>query len=328
LYAHEIHGIRIYNNDLRNTHAEAIQVGSSTRDVKIYGNSIYNYGTTNTLWQNNGVQIGAGTTGDFFNNIINTGTGDAISFFGGGGNRLYNNLIINAGKSAIFHNDKEAVKGRSYQIMNNTIVHPGEFGITVISSNTWTNQLFNNVIVIKNPANGILGYVDSRWYSGNNKVYDKIEDAGFMDHESFDFRLAPGSELINSGIQVPWLAFDFRFKARTVDKAYDIGAFEFIESALVPSSFPFEHNQETDMIMGQQVVNGKYSFETTNKNTVINIYNDAGILLGENLVQIKRHKVEIDFSGLPQGVYYVSVKHEDKFMQLRRVINSIDGGNK
>lgn len=324
LYPHEIHGIRIYNNDLRNTNAEAIQVGSSTRDVKIYGNSIYNYGIKNALWQNNGVQIGAGTTGDFFNNIINTGNGDGISFFGGGNNRLYNNLIINAGKSAIYHNDRVAVEGRNYQIMNNTIINPGELGITVISSHTWTNRLYNNVVVIDNPDNGIIGFVDSRWYSGNNKVYKEIEDAGFIDIESSDFRLAPGSELINSGHPVSWLTFDHEFNARQVGKTNDVGAFEFGKSDLVASSFPFEQNPETDMILGQKVINGKYSFEANDNNSVVNIYNDAGIMLETNLIHIEMSNVEIDFSGLSQGVYYVSVRVAYKNMQLRRVINGFD----
>lgn len=328
LYPHEIHGIRIYNTDLRNTHAEAIQVGSSTKDVKIYRNSIYNYGTTNALWQNNGVQIGAGTTGDFFNNIINTGTGDAISFYGGGNNRLFNNLIINAGKIAITHNDKEAVKGRSYQIMNNTIINPGEFGITIISGNTWTNKLFNNVVVIKNPANGILGYVDSRWYSDNNKVFQKIEDAGFVNPESLDYRLSPQSALINSGMPIPWMKFDYAFKSRPIDNTIDVGAFEFGEAALVASSFPFEKEPETDMILQQQVSKGKYCFEANDKDVDINIYNGEGIMQDANLVRIKKQNVEIDFSGLPQGVYYVSVRIGDKNVQLRRVINNLNNETK
>jgi hypothetical protein len=322
LYAHEIHGIRIYNNNLHDTHAEAIQVGSSTRDVKIYCNSIRNYGSANNLWQNNGVQIGAGTVGDFFNNIIDSGPGDAVSFFGGGGNRLFNNLIINAGSSAIFHNDKEAViKGRSYQIMNNTIINPGQFGITIISGNTWTNKLYNNVVVTKDPDNGILGYVDSRWYSGNNKVFRNIEDAGFVDPASSGFGLAPQSALIDSGFAVPWLEFDYHFKTRPAGANYDIGAFEFGGAPATAPDLSFEQNSETEMVQAEVGPDGTYSFSLDEKKAEIVFFDGTGVVQDATRVERKGRNLKIDFSGLPQGVYYVGVKTGDKRLPLKRIIN-------
>ena len=323
LYAHEIHGLRIYSNDLHHTGAEAIQVGSSTRDVKIFCNSIRNYGTENALWQNNGVQIGAGTTGDFFCNYINTGTGDAISFFGGGGNRLYNNLIINAGNSAIFHNDKEAVKGRSYQIMNNTIIHPAALGITIISSHTWTNKMYNNVVVIRDTTKGILGYVDSRWYAGNNKVYKNIADAGFVNPDSGNFHLTAHSALTGSGLSVPWLDFDYDFKNRPVDMAFDIGAFRFDGPAGSVRAFPFEQEPETDMVPGEAGDNGEYIFTVNDKHISVIIYNGSGVQLDSKRIARKGRDIIIDFEGLPQGIYYVSTETANKRLPLRRIVNKI-----
>ena len=319
LYAHEIHGIRIYNNDLRNTHWESIQVGSSTRDVKIYCNSVRNYGSDNELWQNNGVQIGAGTTGDFFNNYINSGTGDAISFFGGGGNRLFNNLIINAGNSAIFHNDREAVKGRNYQIMNNTIIDPAEFGITVISGNTWTNRLYNNIITIKDIDKGIIGYVDSRWYTGNNFVCPAKNEAGFVNPDSGDFHLNADSELLTGGIQVPWLQFDYDFRSRSPE-TNSIGAFGGRSAVTGMPPFPFVNEDETDMIYGETGSEGKYAFDSDVKNTGFRLYNGSGSSLDRNLVSIKGKKVIIDFSELPKGIYYLASYTSDTRIQLKRIV--------
>lgn len=178
LYSHEIHGIRIYNNTVYNSGQEGIQVGSGTKDVMIYSNKVYNYGMTNIMWQNHGVQIGQGTTGDFFNNSISTGPAEAISLFGGGNNRVYDNVIINSGASAIYQNDRGAVPGSGYRIMNNTIINPAEYGVTIVSNQTRKNRITGNTIVIKTPANAIINSGSIPWDSRNNGVYLSLENAG------------------------------------------------------------------------------------------------------------------------------------------------------
>jgi hypothetical protein len=178
LYSHEIHGIRIYNNNIRNSGQEAIQVGTGTKDVMIYSNKVFNYGVTNTLWQNHGVQIGQGTTGDFFNNSINTGPAEAISLFGGGNNRVYNNIIINSGAAAIYQNDRGAVAGRNYQITNNAIINPAEYGISLVSDHTTGNKVSGNTIVMKNPGNAILNSGKMNWDNTGNEIFSSIKNSG------------------------------------------------------------------------------------------------------------------------------------------------------
>jgi hypothetical protein len=178
LYSHEIHGIRIYNNNMRNTGQEGIQVGTGTKDVMIYSNRVFNYGLTNTLWQNHGVQIGQGTTGDFFNNSISTGPAEAISLFGGGNNRLYNNVIVNSGAAAVYQNDRGASEGRSYQITNNTIINPAEYGISLVSDHTTGNKVSGNTIVMKNTANAIVNSGKMKWDITGNKIFSSIENSG------------------------------------------------------------------------------------------------------------------------------------------------------
>jgi hypothetical protein len=176
LYPHEIRGIRIYNNITINTGQEGIQVGSGTKDVMIYANKVLNYGVRNELWQNHGVQIGQGTTGHFFNNIVSTGPAEAISLFGGGNNLVYNNIIINSGASAIYQNDRSAVAGTNYQITNNAIINPAEYGVTTVSDRTIGNKIADNTIVIKNTDNAIVNTGKMKWVNNGNKI---VKSAGY-----------------------------------------------------------------------------------------------------------------------------------------------------
>lgn len=178
LYSHEIHGIRIFNNYIHDTGQEGIQVGSGTGDVMIYSNSVHNYGITNELWQNHGVQIGQGTTGDFFNNKVSTGPAEAISLFGGGNNRVYDNVIINSGAAAIYQNDRGARPGSNYQVMNNIIIDPEERGVTTVSNYTTANKMTGNIIVIKERKNAIVNEGSMKWDSLGNRVYSSIQEAG------------------------------------------------------------------------------------------------------------------------------------------------------
>jgi hypothetical protein len=178
LYSHQIHGVRIFNNNIHDSGQEGIQIGSGTSDIKIYSNNVYNYGITNELWQNHGVQIGQGTTGDFFNNKVSTGPAEAISLFGGGNNRVYDNVIINSGAAAIYQNDRGAIPGSNYQVMNNIIIDPKERGVTMVSNHTGTNKITGNIIVIKERKNAIVNEGSMKWDSSGNRVFSSIEEAG------------------------------------------------------------------------------------------------------------------------------------------------------
>lgn len=181
LYSHPIQGIRIYNNIIQRSGQEAIQVGTGTGDIKIYSNQIEDYGTKNILWQNHGVQIGQGTTGEFFNNTIQNGPGEAISLFGGGNNSVYGNVIINSGASAIYQNDRGALPGTHYYIRNNTIVSPGSYGIMLVSDHTKGNMVNDNTIFIKRPDSAIVNKGSMHWKSSGNKIAPPVEKPGFND---------------------------------------------------------------------------------------------------------------------------------------------------
>jgi Right handed beta helix region len=289
LYSHEIHGIRIYNNTIRNSGQEAIQVGTGTRDVMIYSNKVYNYGVTNTLWQNHGIQIGQGTTGDLFNNSISTGPAEAISLFGGGNNRVYNNIIINSGASAIYQNDRGAASGTNYHIINNTIINPQEYGITVVSEFTKDNVMSGNVIVIKNAGNAIVNSGHVKWDSSGNKIFSRIEEAGFNDSALAD------------------------------PKGKGAGAFAYGDGKAKVSRFPFAKDASIAILTDEVRAGNTYSFSVNLKEASIKLYSSGGILPGDK-VSIKGRHYKIDLSGFASGIYYVAVLSGGKACQWRRVI--------
>ena len=58
-------------------------------------------------------------------------------------------------------------------------------------------------------------------------------DPGFIDEEHFDFRLNPGSPLIDTGYPLEGLVpDDFIGTTRPQGKGYDIGAYEFITATI------------------------------------------------------------------------------------------------
>lgn len=278
LYSHPIQGIRIYNNIIQHSGQEAIQVGTGTGDIKIYSNRIENYGTNNIIWQNHGVQIGQGTTGEFFNNTIQNGPGEAISLFGGGNNAVYGNVIINSGASAIYQNDRGALPGTHYYIRNNTIVNPESYGIMLVSDHTKGNRVNDNTIFIKRPDSAIVNNGSMRWESPGNKIAPLVENPAFNDS-----------------------------LLQTVYKT-NVEYIPFSNKTLLP--LLTEHASGDHFYLSQ--VNAK-------KQT-INIYNDAGVLLNDRPVIKKSKGWDIDLSGLPEGIYYISVLSEGRHVQLKRVV--------
>ena len=213
LYPHQIHSVRIYNNRLENTGQEAIQVGGGTRDVKIYSNKVYNYGKNNTLWQNHGVQIGQGTTGELFNNSIDSGPAEGISLFGGGNNKVYCNTISNTGASAIYQNDRSAFPNTTYQIYNNKIINSAGKAIVLVSAKTNGNIIQNNVIVTMQPDSAISDEGNIPWNKAKN-VITSVATSMHSDICSAISILIPFEKQDGCELETVFVSGDWLFKTR------------------------------------------------------------------------------------------------------------------
>ncbi len=234
-FPHEIHNVKVYNNVVKNSGWEGIQVGSATQGAEVFNNKVENYGLANKHGQNNGIQIGGGTGGNFYNNIIINGKGNGLIMMGLGDNIVYNNIIVDAGENGIFCDERRS-NGPGYQFINNTIINPAKDGIRLYSEEVPRNVVKNNIII--NPgstyADDQQAFVfqqsaDVTVEASNNYFSRDINSARFADARNYNFRLTTGSPAIDAGANIdPYgISEDYYGGNRRKGAAYDVGAAEF-----------------------------------------------------------------------------------------------------
>ena len=233
---HEIHYIRIFGNTIKNTGWDGIQLGCATKGASIHNNVIENYGTVNKVYQNNGIQIGAGTGGLCYNNLIRNGTGNGMIVNGLGDNVIYNNVIDHPGTNGVFCDERYS-PGPGFKFINNTIINPKWVGIKMYAEEVPMNVIVNNIIT--NPGN-YYSYADPETafvQKLNSSVridmknnYFKIDTAAVALSSMIDSKycLASPSPVVDMGadISVYNIKFDYYYKPRLRGAAYDIGAVE------------------------------------------------------------------------------------------------------
>jgi len=182
--------------------------------------------------------------------------GNGIESHGLGGYRIFNNIIVNAGrtffpndfmqmKHGIFVSDVSVQNDSSFYIQHNDIINPKSDGIRFSSIKSKKNLIASNVII--NPGNfdfyengntrfkGKDSYLmfpnsDSNVTVENNFLSRNIAEAGFtssIQETAFDFKLNAGSVLINSADPESKVAFDFSGNLRPDGQFADIGAWEY-----------------------------------------------------------------------------------------------------
>jgi hypothetical protein len=234
-------GVQIYNNIIKSTGWDGIQVSSASKNCQIYNDSIINDSQAEVSSQMSGIIMGGGSKCDCFNNFISDGKGDGIENHGLGGNKIYNNIIVNAGisyypndptkmKHGIFISDVSVMKDSSVNILFNNILNAKTDGIrfqsvrgknNIIASNLIYHtgnynipSLSDNYVVIPNGLSDVQ--------LKNNFFTKNILDACIS---LSDYTILPGSPLIkkaysnNMGVN-----FDFKYQPRPMGEISDIGA--------------------------------------------------------------------------------------------------------
>ena len=237
---HEIHNLRIWSNIVKNSGWDGIQVGCASRGARIYNNSIENYGMLNIAGQRNGMQLGGGTGGYCYGNLLNQGTGNGLIVLGLGDNIIYNNIIVDAGESGIFC-DERNTPGPGFQFINNTIINPKHDGIRIFAELVPMNVIKNNIIV--NPGNYSLytyprlpedAFIcklsnDVRIDMATNYFTTSIDSAQFTDAAGLNYRLTSTSPVIDQGTDISTynINIDYYKRGRLKGNGYDIGASEY-----------------------------------------------------------------------------------------------------
>jgi len=238
-FPHAVENAKVYNNLIRNSGWESIQVGSAPVGTEVYGNRIENYGVKNVKAQNNGIQFGEGTVGKLYNNFIKGGLGNGIILVGNGQNLVHDNVIVNAGEDGIFADDR--VYGAGFTFTNNTIIRPGLNGIRLYADQVTLSKIQNNIIIApgnyyklvyprkKEEAYVYLLSSQVKVAILNNFNSLDINAPKFVAASSDNYALTSSStSVVNKGTSISTygIPVDFAAKAR-VNGTVDIGAYEF-----------------------------------------------------------------------------------------------------
>ena len=238
VYPHEIQGLRVYNNTTQDTGADGIQISSANKDVEVYNNLVLRYGQDPFKpVQVNGMMIGGGSTGKYYNNQIIDGAGMGIQCLGIGDLHLFNNLIVKAGVDGIFIDDRNKNwPGTGFYTYNNTVVSPGRDAIRMYARSTVGNTFINNLLV----APGSLGtnYYNKNQYlyiidntvqytQNNNLFIATVDAAGFVNPAAGDYRLKAESPAVDKGANISTFNFDLDKNLRPQGAAFDVGAQEY-----------------------------------------------------------------------------------------------------
>lgn len=246
VYPHLMQGVRIYNNIVRYSGWDGIQVGSASVNCQIFNNLVMFDSQSETNWQMSGILVGGGSQCDVYNNYIYKGKGDGIESLGLGDYRIFNNIIVDAGRSycpndpskmkyGIYVNDNSALPGLSFSIVFNDIINPKSNGIRFSSAITTNNLIASNAII--NPGLGSNAYIvvtnpSANVSIKNNYCAPNANNAGFIDTT---FRLSANSPLINNGYSDGRrVYFDYFYRPRPAGPRFDIGTYEFDPSVPVP----------------------------------------------------------------------------------------------
>ncbi len=227
---HEVVNVKLYKNITDSTGCEGIQVGSAIAGAEIYNNTVKSPGLTPfASGQNNGIQIGEGTGGKCYANLIKNAPGNGIIVLGLGDNLVYANIIINAGAYGIFA-DSRYTPGPHFEFINNTIIAPALDGIKLNSESIPMNTVINNLFVIPGSGTAINRMSTAvKLTALNNYVLKDIASCKYKNYSADDFHLNTYSPMIGKAIIVLsyGVGFDYYGTPRPNPNAVDAGATEY-----------------------------------------------------------------------------------------------------
>lgn len=226
-YSHSIKGLRVYNNLIEDVGFDGMQIKNADEDVKVYNNVVRNYGTLDHGAHNEGLLIGAGTVGQFYNNIIDTGTGHGCFIQAYGNLDVYNNVFANSGDCGInVTHGPYVIRGADayFNFFNNTIYNSSEMGFVFHNNDGGPKRLINNLIVKSKK----LVHESAPVEMLNNLLTNDPDSIGFVDWSNGDFKLQNSSGAVDAGVDLTQYGIvdDCEGTPRPRGRTFDVGAYE------------------------------------------------------------------------------------------------------
>ncbi|TSA24098.1 MAG: hypothetical protein D4R67_12465 [Bacteroidetes bacterium] len=243
LLPHMIRGLKIFNNLVTRTGWDGIQASCADSACAIYHNEIWYDSDAAVFNQMSGIIMGEGSICDCYNNWILYGKGNGIQDHGLAGNKTYNNLIVNPGRTfpeefpyqnGIYVGTQQTLPGNSFLIANNTIISPKDFALDFRNESSSGNRFINNLVM--NWGRGLVNVeMGSNILVQNNYTDPNFDVSQFVDPGNGNFDLRPTSGAVNAAVPVSPLnlSFDILDRTRPFALVNDIGAYECHDSSLI-----------------------------------------------------------------------------------------------
>ncbi|MCT4630045.1 T9SS type A sorting domain-containing protein [Winogradskyella sp.] len=196
----EFKHLKVYNNIVRNTLRESIQIANAVEDVEIYNNTLINSGLEEESYHMNVLQIGDNSVALVYNNILIDAPDYGIINFGKGNVSIYNNYIAN--NKGIFSDNRlfsdtlmiDEIKDNYFRSLT---------GNEVIRNMNEKNDFFasNNVFDINIPFYRDLNGVDNETLSNN--LFSTVSEIQFTDPTTNDYSLSSNNISEYLGLGAP-----------------------------------------------------------------------------------------------------------------------------
>ncbi len=230
VYPHTIYGLSIYNNLIERSGCEGIQYGCAP-DAQVYNNKVNSAGASPfAAYQDNGIQVGGGSSGRLYNNIVQNAPGAGVIIVGHSGTTLvYNNLVTDVGGPGVFcDNRPNALLNNNVVFANNTISNCGQDGFRLYNK-TDATTLTNN-LVIQAKSGKLLATMTGMVVNQQANYYQSLLSQALTSNlVSSSYTLLSGSPLIDKGVVNPYcdITYDLDGKPRLQGAGMDIGAYEY-----------------------------------------------------------------------------------------------------
>jgi len=306
-WSHSIQHIRIYNNLIEDVAFDGIQIKNADLDCELYNNVIRNYGTLDHGAHNEGLFIGGGTTGKFYNNQVLGGTGHGIQLQGMGNIDIFNNVVVNSGDNSFYASNGVQVyriPDGYYNIMNNTFVNCGNNGFAFFNNEGGTKRLHNNIIA---------GAAEDLYRNGaaidtsHNILTQDIECLDFVDMDNDDYNLLENSKAIGAGLDLSQYGILTDIQGTERSSLYDIGAYQYSVISNVDDtdiSLATQLNVFPNPVVDNLIINLK----SLEKNLDVKVYNSIGVLMDKFNYKNTR-ETTLDFSNYQHGFYIVEINN-------------------
>lgn len=212
----EFKHVKIYNNIIRNTEREAIQIANMVEDVEIYNNTMINSGLEGAYAHMNNLQIGNNSVANVYNNILIDAPVFGIINMGKGNCTFTNNYI--ASSQGIFCDDRSISDSlapininQNYfrSIAGNQIVrNMNEINYLTLEGNSYDTDITFYL-------NQTVGALNNFTLSNNSLA--SVSEIQFTDPSNNDYSLASGTavEYLNMGASSGPEFFEFEDPATT-----------------------------------------------------------------------------------------------------------------